>query len=87
MLIAVAGPFIGSLPPTKDKELKWWGPTIFRGTQEILPGRYVSAPPPEHDYAQWKVSPRLEQDIRAASKVFYGDSCAKWKMEKHRICW
>jgi hypothetical protein len=84
---AESGPFIGSLPPTKDKELKWWGQTIFKNTQEVLPGRYISAPPPEPDYAQWKVSGRLKEDINHANKVFYGKNGASWKMEKHRICW
>ncbi|KAI1437099.1 FAD dependent oxidoreductase [Xylaria sp. CBS 124048] len=82
---AQQGPFIGSLPPTADREMKWWGQTIFRNTREVLPGHYVSSPPPEPDYAQWEVSPRLKQDIRHASKVFYGER--DWVMEKHRICW
>ncbi|KAK7428222.1 hypothetical protein QQZ08_005288 [Neonectria magnoliae] len=81
------GPFIGSLPPTKDKELKWWGQTIFKNTREVLPGRFISMPPPEPDYAQWKVSGRLKEDIRHANHVFYGRKGAHWKLEKHRICW
>lgn len=81
------GPFLGSLPPTKDRELKWWGPTIFKHTQQVLPGRFVSAPPPERDYAQWKVSARLKEDIRHASRAFYGDEAAGWTLDKHRICW
>ncbi|KAI1630449.1 FAD dependent oxidoreductase [Exophiala viscosa] len=84
---AEQGPFIGSLPPTKDKELKWWGQTIFKNDQEVVPGRYVSAPPPEPDYAQWNVSGKLKEDIHHANKVFYGKNGASWKMEKHRICW
>lgn len=35
---AQTGPFIGSLPPTKDRELKWWGEKIFKNTHEVLPG-------------------------------------------------
>lgn len=81
------GPFIGSLPPTRDRELKWWGQKIFKNTHEILPGKYLSAPPPEPDYAQWKVSGPLKQDISYANHVFYGKNGASWKMEKHRICW
>jgi len=84
---AKQGPFIGSLPPTKDKELKWWGQTIFKNTREILPGRYISMPPAEPDYAQWKVSGKLKEDIDYANHVFYGKKGANWKMEKHRICW
>ncbi|CAM1506047.1 Fc.00g056880.m01.CDS01 [Cosmosporella sp. VM-42] len=84
---AEIGPFIGSLPPTKDRELKWWGQTIFKNTQEVLPGRYISMPPPERDYAQWKVSGKLKEDIQYANHVFYGKNGAHWKMEKHRICW
>lgn len=83
----MTGPFIGSLPPTKDKELKWWGQTIFRNTLEVLPGRYLSTPPPQPDYAQWDVSRRLKEDINYACNVFYGKKGAKWKLEKHRICW
>lgn len=86
-LTAKTGPFIGSLPPTKDRELKWWGQTIFKNTREVLPGRYISMPPPERDYAQWKVSGRLKEDINHANNVFYGKNGASWKMEKHRICW
>lgn len=81
------GPFIGSLPPTKDRELKWWGQKIFTNVQEVLPGKRLSAPPPEPDYAQWKVSNPLKQDIVYANKVFYGKKAADWKQEKHRICW
>lgn len=84
---AEQGPFIGSLPPTKDKELKWWGQTIFTNKREVLPGRLLSAPPAEPDYAQWKVSGRLKEDINHANHVFYGKKGATWKMEKHRICW
>ncbi|KAI5457500.1 FAD dependent oxidoreductase [Mariannaea sp. PMI_226] len=84
---AEVGPFIGSLPPTKDKELKWWGPTIFSNTQEILPGRHVSAPPAHSDYAQWKVSRKMKEDIEVAKKVFYGSEAASWKMDKYRVCW
>ncbi|KAF2010686.1 FAD dependent oxidoreductase [Aaosphaeria arxii CBS 175.79] len=80
------GPFIGSLPPTRDRELKWWGQKIFKNTQNIL-GRQISAPPNEPDYAQWKVSGPLKQDIAHANNVFYGKNGANWKMEKHRICW
>lgn len=81
------GPFIGSLPPTKDRELKWWGQKIFTNVQEVLPGKKLSAPPPEQDYAQWKVSNPLKEDIVYANKVFYGKKAANWKQEKHRICW
>ena len=81
------GPFIGSLPPTKDRELKWWGQTIFSNTREVMPGRYFSAPPSEPDYAQWNVSKRLKQDIDHANHVFYGQKGAHWKFDKYRICW
>ena len=81
------GPFIGSLPPTPDKELKWWGQKIFRNTSEVLPGRFLSAPPADRDYAQWKVSGKLKEDIQHANHVFYGKNGAHWNMEKHRICW
>ncbi|KAJ8131994.1 hypothetical protein O1611_g1635 [Lasiodiplodia mahajangana] len=82
------GPFIGSLPPTPvDREMKWWGPTIFKNTREVLPGHYVSSPPPKPDYGQWEVSKRLKDDIKHANHVFYGKKTADWKLEKHRICW
>ncbi|TPX10385.1 uncharacterized protein E0L32_008604 [Thyridium curvatum] len=84
---AATGPFIGSLPPTPDRELKWWGQTIFRNTREVLPGRFLSAPPAEPDYGQWDVSRKLKEDIDHANKVFYGKNGANWTMEKHRICW
>lgn len=84
---AQIGPFIGSLPPTKDRELKWWGQTIFSNHREVAPGRTVSMPPPESDYAQWKVSKRLKQDIDHANHVFYAKKGANWKMDKYRICW
>ncbi|KAG9251330.1 FAD dependent oxidoreductase [Emericellopsis atlantica] len=84
---ADVGPFLGSLPPTKDRQLKWWGWTIFKNTQEVLPGRYLSAPPAEPDYAQWKVTGKLKEDINHANRSFYGKRGAKWTMEKHRICW
>ncbi|KAJ1327362.1 sarcosine oxidase-like protein [Microdochium nivale] len=81
------GPFIGSLPPTKDKELKWWGQKIFTNVREVLPGRFLSAPPAAKDYAQWEASPQLQKDIKHATTVFYGEKSANWKKEKHRICW
>ncbi|CAI6341995.1 unnamed protein product [Periconia digitata] len=83
---ASTGPFIGSLPPTRDRELKWWGQKIFKNTQNVL-GTPLSAPPNTPDYNQWNVSPKLKQDIDYANKVFYGKKGATWKMEKHRICW
>ncbi|RYP06412.1 hypothetical protein DL765_009497 [Monosporascus sp. GIB2] len=82
-----AGPFIGALPPTADRELKWWGQTIFRNTREVIPGRVISTPPAEPDYAQWKVPGKLKEDIRYSNRVFFGNKGAAWKMEKHRICW
>ncbi|KAK5058591.1 hypothetical protein LTR84_010854 [Exophiala bonariae] len=81
------GPFIGSLPPTKDRELKWWGQTIFSNTKEVVPGRYCSMPPPEKDYSQWNASRRMKEDIDHANNVFYGERGANWKMEKYRVCW
>ncbi|KAF4986880.1 hypothetical protein FDECE_15717 [Fusarium decemcellulare] len=80
-------PFIGSLPPTKDRELKWWGRNIFKNTRQVLPGRYISAPPDERDYAQWKVSGALKEDIDDSNRLFYGKKGANWVLEKHRICW
>jgi hypothetical protein len=44
-------------------------------------------PPPESDYAQWKVSKKQKQDIDHASHVFYGKKGANWKFDKYRICW
>jgi hypothetical protein len=78
---------MGSLPPTKDRELKWWGQKIFKNTQEVAPGRFISMPPAEADYAQWKISEKLKEDILNVSSIFYGNQVAKWKFEKHRICW
>lgn len=84
---AQTGPFIGSLPPTKDRELKWWGQTIFKNTEEVAFGKSISTPPAKRDYGQWEVNGRLKEDINYANKVFYGKNGATWKMEKHRICW
>ncbi|KZZ94262.1 sarcosine oxidase [Moelleriella libera RCEF 2490] len=85
---AAKGPFVGSLPPTRDNELKWWGQKIFRNTTEVLPGRFISAPPPDADYAQWAVSDRLKEDILAVSSVFYGPHVTRdWTFVKHRVCW
>ncbi|KAI1112240.1 FAD dependent oxidoreductase [Nemania sp. NC0429] len=85
---AKQGPFIGSLPPTPgDHEMKWWGQTIFKNTREVLPGHFVSSPPPKSDYAQWEISDYLKKDIDYANKVFYGQKTEHWKLGKHRICW
>lgn len=87
-LTAVVGkPFIGSLPLTKDKELKWWGEKIFSNTREFLPGRHFSAPPEAKDYSQWKVSEALKQDIAAQKTLWYGSKSEDWNISKHRICW
>ncbi|CAI4216051.1 unnamed protein product [Parascedosporium putredinis] len=80
-------PFIGSLPPTKDGELKWWGSKIFTNTREVLPGRYLSSPPAASDYNQWKVPGPLKQDIVESRNLWYGPASADWRMTKHRICW
>ncbi|CAG8088259.1 unnamed protein product [Penicillium salamii] len=80
-------PFIGSIPPTKDRELKWWGSKIFTNTREVLPGRHLSSPPPTHDYNQWKVPGPLKQDIIESRNLWYGPESATWNMTKHRICW
>lgn len=82
-----SGPFLGTLPPTPDKELKWWGATIFSNTQEVLPGRFVSAPPTDQDYSQWKVSKKLQDDVRYSARMFYGSQTASWSFDKFRICW
>lgn len=84
---AQTGTFIGSLPPTKDRELKWWGQTIFSNNQEVFPGRFISAPPAKPDYGQWETSRRMKKDIEYANNVFYGKKGANWKMDKYRICW
>ncbi|KAK2754390.1 hypothetical protein FQN54_007034 [Arachnomyces sp. PD_36] len=81
------GPFIGSLPPTPDRELKWWGQKIFTNYQEISPGHRISMPPSDADYAQWNVPTKLKEDIDYANHVFYGKKGSKWPMKKHRICW
>ncbi|KAI6254629.1 hypothetical protein MCOR27_006144 [Pyricularia oryzae] len=80
-------PFIGTLPPTKDRELKWWGSKIFTNMTEVLPGRHISAPPPASDYAQWNVSRRQKADIVEQKDLWYGEKSKNWKMTKHRICW
>ncbi|KAF4550433.1 FAD dependent oxidoreductase-like protein 4 [Elsinoe fawcettii] len=80
-------PFMGSLPPTPDGELKWWGKTIFTNEQEVLPGRTLSAPPAAQDYGQWDVSKKLKEDIAHANNLFYGKKTLNWKYEKYRICW
>ncbi|KAL4966313.1 NAD(P)/FAD-dependent oxidoreductase [Aspergillus stella-maris] len=84
---AEKGPFLGTLPPTPEKQLKWWGRTIFSNTQEVVPGRFVSAPPVSQDYSQWNVSQKLREDVRYSARSFYGDETAKWEFEKLRICW
>ena len=83
----ITGPFLGSLPPTPDREIKWWGRTIFRNTHPVLPGRSISAPPEAPDYAQWAVPPRLQEDVGQARRSFYGTRGDAWPMVKHRICW
>ncbi|KAG8625120.1 hypothetical protein KVT40_006871 [Elsinoe batatas] len=81
------GPFMGSLPPTPDGELKWWGRNIFTNDQEVLPGRVVSAPPAASDYGQWNVTKKMQQDIAQANHIFYGKKTSNWKFEKFRVCW
>jgi glycine/D-amino acid oxidase-like deaminating enzyme len=86
-LTSIPGPFLGSLPPNQDRQMKWWGSKIFSHTQQVLPGRFVSAPPRTRDYSQWKVSRKLQEDIKHVSEVFYGSKGKHWTYEKHRICW
>ncbi|RYP91109.1 hypothetical protein DL770_002765 [Monosporascus sp. CRB-9-2] len=77
----------GSLPPNKDRQLKWWGQHIFKNTQKMPSGTELSAPPPERDYAQWEVPESLKEDVSFANKVTFGKQGESWKIEQHRICW
>ncbi|RYP44780.1 hypothetical protein DL768_008791 [Monosporascus sp. mg162] len=77
----------GSLPPNKDRQLKWWGQHIFKNTQKMPSGTELSAPPPERDYAQWEVPESLKGDVNFANRVTFGKQGESWKIEQHRICW
>ncbi|SPO00269.1 probable FAD-dependent oxidoreductase [Cephalotrichum gorgonifer] len=80
-------PFIGTLPLTEHKELKWWGEKIFSNTREFLPGRYFSAPPAAKDYSQWDVPKLLKEDIAHQRRLWYGPKSADWEVKTFRICW
>ncbi|ETS78900.1 hypothetical protein PFICI_08753 [Pestalotiopsis fici W106-1] len=77
----------GMLPPNKDSQIKWWGQYIFKNTQEVKRGKFISAPPDKPDYAEWEVPDSLKNDIRFASKVTAGKKGESWELEQHRICW
>ncbi|KAI0476084.1 FAD dependent oxidoreductase [Xylariaceae sp. FL0804] len=77
----------GTFPPNADRQIKWWGQCTFKNTQEVSPGRRVSAPPPHPDYAQWQVPDRLKEDIAFANKLTFGKIGEKWEYHSHRICW
>ncbi|RYO85563.1 hypothetical protein DL766_007542 [Monosporascus sp. MC13-8B] len=77
----------GSLPPDKDRQLKWWGQHIFKNTQKMPSGTELSAPPPARDYAQWDVPGSLKEDVSFANKATFGRQGESWKIEQHRICW
>ncbi|KAI1080607.1 FAD dependent oxidoreductase [Whalleya microplaca] len=77
----------GTLPLTEDKLMKWWGQTIFKNTETLPSGRQISVPPASPDYAQWKVSDTLKEDINFANKTTFGDRGKDWKIKDHRICW
>lgn len=77
---------IGSLPPTKDRELKWWGQKVFTNLEEVSGGQ-ISAPPSDEGYSQWNVPQKLQNEIAHAKDVFYWKDSSNWKVEKYRICW
>ncbi|KAI1874479.1 hypothetical protein JX265_004687 [Neoarthrinium moseri] len=77
----------GTLPPNRDSQVKWWGQCIFKNTQEVLKDRFVSAPPDEPDYAEWKVPGSLKDDVNFANKATFGEKGELWNLEQYRICW
>lgn len=83
----IKGASNGSLPPNEEKQLKWWGQSIFRNTGTTPSGGELSSPPSAPDYAQWDIPQFLKDDIDVANKATFGTQGESWKLEKYRICW
>ncbi|KAH7136255.1 FAD dependent oxidoreductase [Dactylonectria macrodidyma] len=77
----------GAVPHPEDKMVKFWGQWIFKNTQKHPSGLEFSMPPQEADYAQWNVPKALQDDVRFANPVIFGEQGKDFPMDQFRICW
>ena len=78
----------GSIPPNAENQLKFYRDVSFTNTIfHEASGQNISAPPSQHDYAQWELSPGMKQEVGLVSKGIYGEKSKSWELEKFRICW
>lgn len=82
------GDDVGCLPLPGLGAVKCWGQIHFRNTTtHPITKQPLSAPPMQRDYAQWEVSPVLQDDVHWALRSLFGEKKAGLKMENYRICW
>ena len=89
-LLTRTGWSVGCLPLPKMGALKCYGQYIVRNTLDYPAGtgsESLSTPPMQPDYAQWDVSPLLQDDVRWALRSLLGEKKSYMKMENFRICW
>ncbi|KAB5516993.1 FAD dependent oxidoreductase [Coniochaeta sp. 2T2.1] len=83
------GEDVGCLPLPGLGALKCWGQIHLNNTvAHPITKQLMSIPPMQRDYAQWEVSPALQDDVHWALRSLFGDEKASSKkMENYRICW
>ncbi|KAB5515530.1 FAD dependent oxidoreductase [Coniochaeta sp. 2T2.1] len=83
------GEDVGCLPLPGLGAVKCWGQIHLKNTvPHPITKQPMSIPPMQRDYAQWEVSPVLQEDVQWALKSLFGDEKASLKkMENYRICW
>ena len=80
---------MGCLPLPGLGALKCWGQIHLKNTvTHPITKQRLSMPPTQLDYAQWEVSPALQDDVRWALRSLFGDEKASLrKLENYRVCW
>ncbi|OIW33080.1 FAD dependent oxidoreductase [Coniochaeta ligniaria NRRL 30616] len=83
------GDDVGCLPLPGLGAVKCWGQVHFRNTvTHPVTKQLLSTSPMQRDYAQWEVSPALQDDVHWALRSLFGEKKADGlKMENYRICW
>lgn len=75
------------IPPTTENELKVARDVSFQNTTMHSSGQLISMPPDEPDYAQWKLSQRMKDELGLVYEGIFGKKGREFCLENYRICW
>jgi hypothetical protein len=50
-------------------------------------GQLISMPPDEPDYAQWKLSQQMKDELGLVCEGIFGKKGGEFRLENYRICW